>query len=287
MNGNLFDRGGPSRAGASSIRMTAAMQASQASSMNGAQAKEATPGPGAYNVRMAPDATPGLAGSAAFKTKGDRSLVSKDAAALPGIGDYRPKRVELDRGTASGFKSRDERFKASDTQKATVKVGPAAYSQAHGTMASAASKARAAPSSMFASTVIRSSWVPMAKGEAERLLREAEEEEYRRAEWEEEQAAIRAADPEWQAMEAARLAEEEAERLVIEKAAADAAERVRRKEEAEAKAVWLAARAAEEWAWRQAEEEAETAEAAQGIARKRGVLTVDEERRQKGRRRQG
>ena len=58
-----------------------------------------------------------------------------------------------------------------------------------------------------------------------KLARLQEREERKRA-WEEYQQELREADPEWQAAEAARLVAVEAERIVVEKAARDARERV-------------------------------------------------------------
>ena len=45
------------------------------------------PGPGQYEVRTSPEGN-GLAGSAAFRSKGDRSLVSKARRETPGAGNY-------------------------------------------------------------------------------------------------------------------------------------------------------------------------------------------------------
>ena len=105
---------------------------------------ECTPGPGAYEVvgLVEGSASRIMGPSAAFKggTEFERSLVHRDAASLPGVMDYNPKRVELDRGTAAGFKSKDQRFKPTDQQKTTTDAY-ASYSQDHGTMMAAAAKA--------------------------------------------------------------------------------------------------------------------------------------------------
>ena len=53
----------------------------------GARAMERMPGPGQYDVRTSPESA-GLAGSAAFKVTGDRSLVNQSQAAVPGVGAY-------------------------------------------------------------------------------------------------------------------------------------------------------------------------------------------------------
>ena len=240
---------------------------------------ECTPGPGAYEVvgLVEGSASRIMGPSAAFKggTEFERSLVHRDAASLPGVMDYNPKRVELDRGTAAGFKSKEQRFKPTDQQKTTTDAY-ASYSQDHGTMMAAAAKASENRSAAFASgTSGRSSWLPTDPREKQRALREAQEREERKRAWEEYQQELREADPEWQAAEAARLAAVEAERIVVEKAARDARERVVEKEQKELHAAYMAARAAEEWAWRQAEEEMDKAE---GAAKMR---TRHEQRRQR------
>ena len=263
----LFDRSRPSaRAGGGSVRgVGRAHGTSTASASSGGGSSAA-------------------AGSAAFKGTDDRSLVNKSQAAVPGVGSYEPTEAARMRQpqVASAFQSKVSRFAATDQQK-TAALTPSAYSGAyfHGSMASVAAKAARGPSSAFASTTIRTSYVPLPKGEAERILRQAELDEEEAIRAEEELQAAREADPEWQAAEAARLAEEAAEAEAIEAAARLAAERVAKKEQEEARARWMAARAAEEWAWRQAEEEAEAVEAAQGLAKCRVAGSLAEERRKK------
>ena len=252
----------------------------------GARAMERMPDPGQYNVRPGPDST-GMAGVAAFKASADRSLVNKSQAAVPGIGAYDPNytvETSVSKAQSSGMASRSERFQANEQQKLTASL-PSGYSGTssfeYGSIASSVNKASMSRSSMFASSTIRSSYVPLPKGEGERILRKAQEDEELAIAWEAELQAQREADPEWQAEEAARIEAERAEAERIETAARDAAERVAFKEREEAKAKWIAARAAEEWAWKQAEEEAEAVEAAQGTANTRLRSKQAEERRKK------
>ena len=252
----------------------------------GARALERSPGPQSYNLQAGPESA-GYAGSAAFKATADRSLVNKSQAAVPGIGSYdaaagsRLGDSVLNAGPSAEMRSTSKRFQESAQQKLTASL-PSGYagtsSFEYGSISFSASKAMQKPSSAFASSTIRDSYVPLPKGEAARILRKAEEEQERQLAWEEELQRQREADPEWQAMEAARIAAEEAERAAIEQAARDAAERVQAKEREEHRQRWLAARAAEEWAWRQAEEEAEAVEAAQGTAKTRLRQKAEEER---------
>ena len=250
------------------------------------RALERSPGPQSYNLQAGPESA-GYAGSAAFKATADRSLVNKSQAAVPGIGSYdaaagsRLGDSVLNAGPSAEMRSTSKRFQESAQQKLTASL-PSGYagtsSFEYGSISFSASKAMQKPSSAFASSTIRDSYVPLPKGEAARILRKAEEEQQRQLAWEEELQRQREADPEWQAMEAARIAAEEAERAAIEQAARDAAERVQAKEREEHRQRWLAARAAEEWAWRQAEEEAEAVEAAQGTAKTRLRQKAEEER---------
>ena len=236
----------------------------------GQKAMQRQPGPGQYDVRGGPLNTTSTIQGSAFGEQIQpavdlRSLVNKSQAAVPSSHSYEPKfQLPQQPQVASAFVSATERFQETDTQKTQNNV-PVDYSGEHGfvygSVAHSVSKAAQMKSSMFASTVRRSSWVPESDEEKaarqQAVIREAQEKAARQAAWEAELQRQREADPEWQAMEAARLAEEEEERLRIEKAAADAAARVERKEREEHKQAWLAARAAEEWAWKQAEEEAE------------------------------
>ena len=244
----------------------------------GQRSLERSPGPGQYDLSGGENGrTGGLAGSAAFKATADRSLVNKAQAATPGVGAYEFANASLSHQSSlkepsAAMRSKSERFEVSEQQRLTAAL-PSGYNgntgYEYGSMARAAAKAARAPSSAFASSTIRDSYVPLPKGEAARILRKAEEDEERRLAWEAELQAQREADPEWRAAEAARIEAEEAEREAIEQAARDAADRVAKKEREDARAAWIAARAAEEWAWKQAEEEAEAVDAAQGNAKLR------------------
>ena len=243
----------------------------------GQKAMQRQPGPGQYDVKGAQAA---LAESASVQTAafGEqmqpavdlRSLVNKSQASVPSSHDYEPKFVSLvnQPQIGSAFQSKSIRFGMTDTQK-TQQAVPVDYSGEHGyeygsVAHNVARAARTGASSMFASTLARSSWIPESDEEKaarqKRVLREQMEAAARQEAWEAELQRQREADPEWVAAEQQRLAEEDAERRRIEKAAMDAAERVARKEREEARQLWLQARLAEEWAWKQAEEEIEAAE---------------------------